>query len=131
MSQVDLYLNAAARANTRRSYASAIQHFEIEWGGLLPATIDSISRYLAAYAESLSLNTLILSGLEFGIDPGDALGVDPLSFQLASLDTGLQFINLLQCLDMFAGAGLLLLPDRAQLFLCFDHVSVAVEALVG
>ncbi len=58
MSQVDLYLDAAERANTRRSYASAIQHFEIEWGGLLPATIDSISRYLAAYAESLSLNTL-------------------------------------------------------------------------
>lgn len=58
MSQVDLYLNAAARANTRRSYASAIQHFEIEWGGLLPATIDSVARYLAAYAESLSLNTL-------------------------------------------------------------------------
>jgi hypothetical protein len=58
MSQVDLYLDAAERANTRRSYASAIQHFEIEWGGLLPATIDSIARYLAAYAESLSLNTL-------------------------------------------------------------------------
>ena len=58
MSQVDLYLDAAERANTRRSYASAIQHFEIEWGGLLPATIDSISRYLAAHAESLSLNTL-------------------------------------------------------------------------
>lgn len=58
MSQVDLYLDAAERANTRRSYASAIQHFEIEWGGLLPATIDSIARYLATYAESLSLNTL-------------------------------------------------------------------------
>lgn len=60
MSQVDLYLDAAERANTRRSYASAIQHFEVEWGGLLPATIDSIARYLAAYAESLSLNTLKL-----------------------------------------------------------------------
>ena len=43
MSQVDLYLDAAERANTRRSYASAIQHFEVEWGGLLPATIDSTS----------------------------------------------------------------------------------------
>ena len=58
MSQVDLYLDAAERANTRRSYASAIQHFEVEWEGLLPATIDSIARYLAVYAESLSLNTL-------------------------------------------------------------------------
>lgn len=58
MNQVDLYLNAAERTNTRRSYASAIQHFEVEWGGLLPATIDSIARYLVAYAESLALNTL-------------------------------------------------------------------------
>ena len=58
MNQVDFYLDAAERRNTRRSYASAIQHFEIEWGGLLPATIDSIARYLASYAESLSLNTL-------------------------------------------------------------------------
>lgn len=46
------------RANTRRSYASAIRHFEIEWRGLLPATIDSIARHLAGHAESLSLNTL-------------------------------------------------------------------------
>lgn len=58
MSRVDLYLAAAERANTRRSYASAIRHFETEWRGLLPATIDSIARYLAAHAESLSLNTL-------------------------------------------------------------------------
>lgn len=58
MSRVDLYLDAAERPNTRRSYASAIRHFEIEWGGLLPATIDSIAQYLAAHAESLSLNTL-------------------------------------------------------------------------
>ena len=58
MSLVDRYLDAAERANTRRSYASAIQHFEVEWGGLLPATIDAITCYLAAYAESLSLNTL-------------------------------------------------------------------------
>lgn len=58
MSQVDLYLDAAERANTRRSYASAIRHFEVEWGGFLPTTIDSVARYLADHAESLSLNTL-------------------------------------------------------------------------
>lgn len=58
MSRVDFYLDAAQRANTRLSYTSAIRHFEVEWGGLLPATIDSIARYLAAYAESLSVNTL-------------------------------------------------------------------------
>lgn len=58
MSRVDLYLDAAERANTRRSYASAIRHFEVEWGGLLPATIDSITRYLAEHAKYLSLSTL-------------------------------------------------------------------------
>lgn len=58
MSRVDHYLEAAERANTRRSYASAIRHFEVDWNGLLPATIDSVTRYLADYADSLSLNTL-------------------------------------------------------------------------
>ena len=55
---IDHYLNAAERENTRRSYASDIRHFEEEWGGFLPATIDSVARYLAEHAESLSLNTL-------------------------------------------------------------------------
>ena len=52
------YLQAAERANTQRSYASALRHFEVTWGGLLPATADSVARYLAAYAASLSVNTL-------------------------------------------------------------------------
>ncbi|NOV29575.1 site-specific integrase [Methylomonas sp. ZR1] len=58
MNRVDQYLNAAERANTRRSYDSAIRHFEIEWGGLLPSSVDNVARYLAEHAESLSLNTL-------------------------------------------------------------------------
>lgn len=58
ISKIEFYLNAAERANTRRSYDSAIRHFEVEWGGLLPSTSDNIARYLAEYAESLSLNTL-------------------------------------------------------------------------
>jgi site-specific recombinase XerD len=58
MITVDKYLDAANRENTRRSYASDIRHFEESWGGYLPATVDSVSRYLAAHAESLSLNTL-------------------------------------------------------------------------
>ncbi len=57
-SHVELYLDAAERANTRRSYESAIRHFEVEWGGLLPSTIDIIAHYLADHAESLSINTL-------------------------------------------------------------------------
>lgn len=58
MAEVDRYLEAATRENTRRSYQSAIRHFEIEWGGFLPASADAIARYLAEHAESLSLNTL-------------------------------------------------------------------------
>lgn len=58
MSNLDTYLAAAVRDNTRKSYQSAIRHFEVEWGGFLPATPDSVARYLADHGESLSVNTL-------------------------------------------------------------------------
>ncbi len=58
MNKVDLYVKAATRDNTRRSYRSAIEHFEVVWGGFLPATSDSVARYLADYSETLSINTL-------------------------------------------------------------------------
>ena len=58
MIQIDDYLRAATRDNTRKSYRAAVNHFEIEWGGFLPATADSIVRYLAAYAGALAHNTL-------------------------------------------------------------------------
>ena len=58
MTDVDRYLEAATRANTRRSYASAVRHFEIDAGEFLPATGDGVARYLAHYATELSLNTL-------------------------------------------------------------------------
>lgn len=58
MSHVDAYLKAAERDTTRRSYASALRHFEVEWKGLLPATQEMVARYLADYAASLSTNTL-------------------------------------------------------------------------
>ncbi|XMB51393.1 hypothetical protein QQ999_08785 [Pseudomonas fluorescens] len=51
MSDLDRYLNAATRDNTRRSYRAAIEHFEVSWGGFLPATSDSVARYLVAHAE--------------------------------------------------------------------------------
>jgi integrase len=60
MSELDRYLDAATRDNTRRSYRAAIEHFEVTWGGFLPATADSVARYLAAYAPTLSVNTLKL-----------------------------------------------------------------------
>jgi integrase len=58
MSTVDLYLRAATRDNTERSYQAAVRHFEVDWGGLLPASSDTIALYLADNAEALSINTL-------------------------------------------------------------------------
>ncbi|MBL8508987.1 MAG: site-specific integrase [Chitinimonas sp.] len=60
MNKLEQYLNAASRENTVRSYASAIRHFEVEWGGFLPATADSVARYLADYADTLAISTLKL-----------------------------------------------------------------------
>lgn len=58
MSTLDHYLDAATRDNTRRSYESAIRHYEVEWRGFLPATADNIARYLADYAGQLAISTL-------------------------------------------------------------------------
>lgn len=58
MNTLDRYIEAATREHTRRSYRSAIEHYETEWGGFLPATAESMAHYLVAYAETLSLNTL-------------------------------------------------------------------------
>jgi site-specific recombinase XerD len=55
---LDQYLEAAQRENTLNSYASDIRHFEITFGGLLPATTQSVANYLAAYATTLSVSTL-------------------------------------------------------------------------
>lgn len=58
MHSVDRYLQAGTRENTRRSYRAAVEHFEVSWGGFLPATADSIARYLADHAGQHSINTL-------------------------------------------------------------------------
>lgn len=58
MSDVDDYIAAAERENTRKSYESALRHFEAEWKGFLPATAESVARYLSDYAASLAINTL-------------------------------------------------------------------------
>jgi site-specific recombinase XerD len=58
MQDINRYIDAATRDNTRRSYRASIEHFEVIWGGLLPATSDSVARYLATYAGDLSVNTL-------------------------------------------------------------------------
>lgn len=58
MDKVGRYLAAGTRENTRKSYRSAIEHFEVTWGGYLPTTGDGIVRYLAEYAEKLAISTL-------------------------------------------------------------------------
>ncbi|MDI3511845.1 MAG: hypothetical protein PWQ61_2610 [Betaproteobacteria bacterium] len=58
MSQISRYVEAAERDNTRRSYAAAIRHFEVEWKGLLPTTADATSGYLADHAATLAISTL-------------------------------------------------------------------------
>lgn len=58
MIRIAQYIEAAERGNTRRSYAAAIRHFEVEWKGLLPTTADATSRYLADHAAILAISTL-------------------------------------------------------------------------
>ncbi|MCU7940663.1 MAG: site-specific integrase [gamma proteobacterium symbiont of Bathyaustriella thionipta] len=58
MADIEHYLQAATKNNTRRSYQFAVDHYEVSWGGFLPSTADSIARYLADQAEVLSINTL-------------------------------------------------------------------------
>ena len=58
MTRVDEYLQAATRENTRLSYQAAVDHFEVTWGGVLPATSAQIVRYLADYGDKLACSTL-------------------------------------------------------------------------
>lgn len=58
MSDAARYQQAARRSSTVRRYAQAIAHFEEAWGGLLPASSESVARYLATYAASHSSATL-------------------------------------------------------------------------
>jgi integrase len=51
------FVAAAISPNTRRAYASDVDHF-LAWGGCLPATSETIARYLAHHAEALSTATL-------------------------------------------------------------------------
>ena len=60
MSRIAHYIAAAERDNTRRSYAAAIRHFEVEWKGLLPTTADTTSRYLAEHAATLAISKQLL-----------------------------------------------------------------------
>jgi integrase len=52
------YVRYSLADNTRRAYQSDLWHFEM-WGGSLPASPKTVAAYLAAYADSLSVTTLI------------------------------------------------------------------------
>ena len=56
--KVERYRHAARRESTLRRYHQALEHFEVTWGGFLPATSEAITRYLADYAETLAISTL-------------------------------------------------------------------------
>lgn len=58
MTDIERYVRAATRDNTRRSYQAAIDHFETQWGGFLPATAEGVARYLADHAEQHAVSTL-------------------------------------------------------------------------
>jgi len=53
------FLAAATSDNTRRAYRSAIRHF-MNWGGQLPADVNTLINYLIEHAEILNPRTLSL-----------------------------------------------------------------------
>jgi len=52
------YVADSLAVNTRRAYLSDLGHFE-RWGGCIPASDIMCASYLAAYAETLSVATLV------------------------------------------------------------------------
>ncbi|WP_082631584.1 MULTISPECIES: site-specific integrase [Pseudomonas] len=53
------FLAAATTDNTRRTYRSAVRHFQA-WGGVLPCDQVALIRYLLAFADVLNPRTLAL-----------------------------------------------------------------------
>jgi integrase len=51
------FLQASLAASTRRAYRSDIDHF-LAWGGSVPASPETVARYLADFATTLSIATL-------------------------------------------------------------------------
>jgi integrase len=52
------YIRASLADNTRRAYLSDLAHFE-NWGGAIPASPETVARYLAAHAGTLRIATLV------------------------------------------------------------------------
>ncbi|MDF5993768.1 hypothetical protein P4200_01525 [Pseudomonas aeruginosa] len=58
MKDVERCLQAGTRKTPGVATSRPSNISEVTWGGFLPATSDSIVRYLVDYADTLSLNTL-------------------------------------------------------------------------
>jgi hypothetical protein len=58
MTKLDQFVKSTTRDNTCKAYQGAVRHFELEWGGFLPATAESVARHLVDHTETLSVNTL-------------------------------------------------------------------------
>ncbi|HBM89336.1 MAG TPA: integrase [Rhodobiaceae bacterium] len=54
---VSFYLAASQSENTRKAYASDLQHFYI-WGGTIPSSAETLAEYLAESATILAVSTL-------------------------------------------------------------------------
>lgn len=56
--QVQGYVAAGIAPATRRAYRSDLDHF-LAWGGMIPATDETLAAYLAAHAHTLKVATLV------------------------------------------------------------------------
>ena len=55
--RLEFYIRAARAPNTRRAYATDLQHFNA-WGGHIPATAQEVAQYLSDHAGKLAISTL-------------------------------------------------------------------------
>ena len=55
--EIRRFLDASIAASTRRAYDGDVAHF-VAWGGSIPAPSETIARYLADHAATLSMATL-------------------------------------------------------------------------
>lgn len=55
---IDDYRRAGVRDNTRRTYRSALRHFEVIWGGRLPCTPHQVATYLQSIGGTVSVSTV-------------------------------------------------------------------------
>lgn len=65
MHQYHHYLSSARSKNTQRAYESDMQHFR-RWGGRIPATPETLARYLADCAEQWKFATLARHVISIG-----------------------------------------------------------------